>query len=124
MSDIAQGFRNADGVMDVMVGLGVSRDRIFVCDSKGVLYQGRPGGMDESKQRYAQVTDKRTLADAVKAQLNANLGTARLADLSSQMYLAAGEGFTMSFANIPAGTYEYNCTPHLAMGMKGKITVQ
>ncbi|MGV3499367.1 MAG: NADP-dependent malic enzyme [Hydrogenophaga sp.] len=51
--------------LDVMVGLGVSRDRIFVCDSKGVLYQGRPGGMDESKQRYAQATDKRTLADAV-----------------------------------------------------------
>ncbi|MBX3609128.1 MAG: NADP-dependent malic enzyme [Hydrogenophaga sp.] len=51
--------------LDVMVGLGVARDRIFVCDSKGVLYQGRPGGMDESKTRYAQVTDKRTLADAV-----------------------------------------------------------
>jgi malate dehydrogenase (oxaloacetate-decarboxylating)(NADP+) len=51
--------------LDVMVGLGVSRHRIFVCDSKGVLYQGRPGGMDESKQRYAQATDKRTLADAV-----------------------------------------------------------
>jgi len=64
------------------------------------------------------------LADAVKAQLNANLGPARLADLSSQMYLAANEGFTMSFANIPAGTYEYNCTPHLAMNMKGVITVQ
>ena len=51
--------------LDVMVGLGVARDRIFVCDSKGVLYQGRPGAMDESKQRYAQATDKRTLADAV-----------------------------------------------------------
>jgi malate dehydrogenase (oxaloacetate-decarboxylating)(NADP+) len=51
--------------LDVMVGLGVSRERIFVCDSKGVLYQGRPGGMDESKQRYTQATDKRTLADAV-----------------------------------------------------------
>ncbi|MGC4397818.1 NADP-dependent malic enzyme [Hydrogenophaga sp. T2] len=51
--------------LDVMVGLGVARERIFVCDSKGVIYQGRPGGMDESKQRYAQATDKRTLADAV-----------------------------------------------------------
>jgi malate dehydrogenase (oxaloacetate-decarboxylating)(NADP+) len=51
--------------LDVMVGLGVSRERIFVCDSKGVIYQGRPGGLDESKQRYAQTTDKRTLADAV-----------------------------------------------------------
>lgn len=64
------------------------------------------------------------LADAVKAQLNANLGPARMMDLSSQMYLAAGEGFTMSFANIPPGRYEYNCTPHLAMNMKGVITVQ
>lgn len=64
------------------------------------------------------------LADAVKAQFNANLGTARLADLSSQMYLAANEGFTLSFAGIPAGKYEYNCTPHLAMGMKGVITVE
>ncbi|MFP8833238.1 NADP-dependent malic enzyme [Hydrogenophaga sp. XSHU_21] len=51
--------------LDVMVGLGVARHRIFVCDSKGVIHQGRPGGMDESKQRYAQDTDKRTLADAV-----------------------------------------------------------
>jgi malate dehydrogenase (oxaloacetate-decarboxylating)(NADP+) len=51
--------------LDVMVGLGVSRDNIFVCDSKGVIYEGRPGGYDESKSRYAQKTDKRTLADAV-----------------------------------------------------------
>lgn len=64
------------------------------------------------------------LSDAVKAQLNANLGPARMADLSSNMYVAANEGFTMSFANIPAGQYEYNCTPHLAMNMKGVITVQ
>lgn len=64
------------------------------------------------------------LSDAVKAQLNANLGSARLADLSSQMYLAAGEGFTMSFANIPPGKYDYNCTPHIAMNMVGTITVQ
>ncbi|MBA3854137.1 MAG: hypothetical protein C0503_06965, partial [Gemmatimonas sp.] len=64
------------------------------------------------------------LTDAVKAQINANLGSARLADLSSQMYLAANEGFTISFANIPAGKYEFNCTPHLAMNMKGVITVQ
>ena len=64
------------------------------------------------------------LADAVKAQMNANLGSARLADLSSQMYLAANEGFTLSFAGIPAGKYEYNCTPHLAMNMKGVITVE
>ena len=51
--------------LDVMVGLGVQRKNIFACDSKGIIYQGRPGGFDASKERYAQDTSARTLADAV-----------------------------------------------------------
>ena len=51
--------------LDVMVGLGVRRENIFICDSKGVVYDGRPGGFDASKARYAQVTNARTLADVV-----------------------------------------------------------
>ncbi|MBU0749416.1 MAG: NADP-dependent malic enzyme [Gammaproteobacteria bacterium] len=51
--------------LDVMVGLGVKRENIFVVDSKGVIYEGRPGGLDVSKQRYAQKTESRTLADVV-----------------------------------------------------------
>ena len=49
----------------VMVGLGVKVENIFMCDSKGVIYEGRPSGYDESKARYARQTDARTLADAV-----------------------------------------------------------
>jgi malate dehydrogenase (oxaloacetate-decarboxylating)(NADP+) len=51
--------------LNVMVGLGVKRENIFVCDSKGVIYEGRPGGYDESKARYAQKTEARSLADVV-----------------------------------------------------------
>ena len=51
--------------LNVMVGLGVRRENVFVCDSKGVIYEGRPGGFDESKAQYAQKTEARTLADAV-----------------------------------------------------------
>jgi len=51
--------------LDVMVGLGVRRENVYVCDSKGVIYHGRAGGFDESKKRYAQETALRTLADAV-----------------------------------------------------------
>jgi len=51
--------------LDVMVGLGVSPKNIFMCDSKGLIYEGRPGGYDESKARFAQISDARTLADAV-----------------------------------------------------------
>ncbi|MFY3384664.1 NADP-dependent malic enzyme [Paracidovorax sp. MALMAid1276] len=51
--------------VDVMVGLGVKREHIYMVDSKGVIYDGRPGGLDASKQRYAQKTEARTLADVV-----------------------------------------------------------
>jgi malate dehydrogenase (oxaloacetate-decarboxylating)(NADP+) len=51
--------------LDVMVGLGVARQNIFVVDSKGVVREGRGDRLDESKQRYCQITDARTLADVV-----------------------------------------------------------
>ena len=51
--------------VDVMVGLGVKRENIFMVDSKGVIYEGRPGTLDASKARYAQKTEARTLADVV-----------------------------------------------------------
>lgn len=60
----------------------------------------------------------------VKSQLDANFGTDRMAELTSNMYMTEGQSATISFANIPAGKYEFNCTPHLAMGMKGVITVE
>jgi malate dehydrogenase (oxaloacetate-decarboxylating)(NADP+) len=53
--------------LDVMVALGVKPANVFACDSKGLIYTGRPGGFDESKARYAQPdTGARTLADVVK----------------------------------------------------------
>src|SRR5262249_13187739 len=52
--------------LDLMLGLGVRKENISVVDSKGVIYQGRPGGMDESKAKYAQDTSARTLADCCK----------------------------------------------------------
>lgn len=52
--------------LDLLVALGLQRENVVVCDSKGVIYQGRAGTMDESKQRYAiEDNGKRTLADAV-----------------------------------------------------------
>ena len=53
--------------LDVMVALGVRTQNVFVCDSKGLIYQGRPGSLDDSKARYAQPDNgARTLADVVK----------------------------------------------------------
>ena len=56
--------------LDVMVGLGVKREHIYVVDSRGVIRAQREdalnGKLDESKRRYCQDTEARTLADVVK----------------------------------------------------------
>src|SRR3712207_2260870 len=49
--------------LDLMVGLGASKENILVLDSKGVLHEGRLDSLDEQKARYAQRTEARTLAD-------------------------------------------------------------
>ncbi len=51
--------------LNIMVGLGVQRENVLMCDSKGVIYEGRPGQLDESKLTYVRKTSARTLADAV-----------------------------------------------------------
>jgi plastocyanin len=60
----------------------------------------------------------------VKPQLDANMGTDKMGELSSNMKMQPGESVTVSFANIKAGQYPYHCVPHLALNMKGVITVQ
>ena len=44
--------------------------------------------------------------------------------LTGPMISAPNGTYKISFANVPAGQYPYWCTPHLAMGMKGVITVR
>ncbi len=51
--------------LDLMVALGVKRDNVFMCDSKGVLHDRREDRLDDSKKRYLQKTSARTLADVM-----------------------------------------------------------
>src|SRR5690606_34764395 len=50
----------------VFFELGVRPETLLMCDSKGVLYEGRTEGMNEYKARFARPTEARTLADAVR----------------------------------------------------------
>jgi len=47
------------------VALGASRDKLTLCDSRGVIYAGREEGMNPYKARLARDTDRRTLAEAI-----------------------------------------------------------
>jgi plastocyanin len=67
--------------------------------------------------------DPATVPAAASAQLDANISE-KMGQLSSALKTNAGESVIVSFANIAPGKYPFHCTPHLALGMKGEITVQ
>ena len=48
------------------VTLGVRRENLILCDTKGVVYRGRKEGMNPYKSYFAIDTECRTLADAMK----------------------------------------------------------
>ncbi|MFW8565660.1 NADP-dependent malic enzyme [Orrella sp. 11846] len=51
--------------LNLFVTLGLSRDNIYVCDSRGLIWQGRDENMEANKALYAQNTDMRTMAEAL-----------------------------------------------------------
>jgi plastocyanin len=67
--------------------------------------------------------DPATIPADVKPQLSANMPN-QAGELSSPMFMNANEEYVISFANIKPGQYPFHCTPHLAMNMKGTVTVQ
>ena len=48
------------------ISLGIKKENITMCDSKGVIYKGRTEGMNQFKDEFASYTESRTLADALK----------------------------------------------------------
>lgn len=68
---------------------------------------------------FQNVTDP-----AAKAQLDANMPGQKMGELSGPMVMQPNEAYTVSFAKVPPGKYDFMCTPHAAMNMKGSVTVQ
>ena len=54
---------SALSVIGLIKAMGLPHDNALLCDSKGVLYQGREG-LDQWRSAHAVDTDKRTLAEA------------------------------------------------------------
>lgn len=99
----ADGFRFEPAELTVKVGDGV----------RFTLVSGPPHNVEFRENE---------IPAGAAAQLSANMDD-KMSALSSNMYMNPGEGVTVSFANLPTGEYNFICTPHLPMGMKGKITV-
>jgi malate dehydrogenase (oxaloacetate-decarboxylating)(NADP+) len=52
--------------LELVVALGMPKQNVILCDTKGVVYQGRKEGMNQWKSAYAAKTKARTLADALE----------------------------------------------------------
>ncbi len=51
--------------LNLWCDLGIRRENVLVCDSKGVIFVGRDANMEPTKANYARDTKARTLADAI-----------------------------------------------------------
>ena len=58
-------------------------------------------------------------ADALKKNM-----PDQMAPLEGPLLTEPDQVYKVSFAGAPTGEYKFYCLPHLALGMRGKITVQ
>ncbi|HWT72751.1 MAG TPA: NADP-dependent malic enzyme [Oxalicibacterium sp.] len=85
--------------LDMMVDLGFVRENIYVTDLAGVVYEGRVELMDPAKEKFAQKTDARTLAEVI-AGADIFLGLSAGGVLKQEMVAAMAERpLIMALAN-------------------------
>ncbi|MCC6586113.1 MAG: NADP-dependent malic enzyme [Bryobacterales bacterium] len=89
------------------IALGVRRENIILCDTKGVIYKGRTDHMNKYKERFAVETPCRTLLDAcVGADVLIGLSAAG-AVTKEMMKVMASHPIVFAMANPdPEITYE------------------
>ncbi len=51
--------------LELLKTMGARHENTMMCDTKGVIYQGRTEGMNQWKTAHAVITDRRTLAEAL-----------------------------------------------------------
>lgn len=99
---------------NLLRSLGFKKENITMCDSKGIIYQGRGDKMDETKQFYA-IEDNgwRTLGDAIKGA-DVFLGCSKAGALSQEMIKTMAENpLILALANPVPET-----TPHDAKAVR------
>ncbi len=50
---------------NLAITMGIDKNNVILCDTKGVIYKGRTEGMNDYKERLAAETEARTLEDAM-----------------------------------------------------------
>ncbi|HEY4132478.1 MAG TPA: plastocyanin/azurin family copper-binding protein [Gemmatimonadaceae bacterium] len=122
----------AAGAVAKVAATGANHDIKMIGDDKGYRFEPANVTIKSGDQvTFTMVTggphniafDAATVPADSKAQLDANMDN-KISELSSPMLMNPNEHYVISFGGVKPGVYPFHCTPHLAMGMKGVITVQ
>jgi malate dehydrogenase (oxaloacetate-decarboxylating)(NADP+) len=70
--------------VELLKAMGFKPDNVMLCDTKGVIYQGRTEGMNQWKSAHTVVTKSRSLADALKGA-DAFFGLSQKGALTKEM---------------------------------------
>ena len=70
--------------IELLKSMGARHDNCIVCDTKGVIWQGRTEGMNQWKSAHAVKTQARTLEDAMKGA-NVFLGVSAKGAVTAEM---------------------------------------
>ena len=85
--------------LDMFVNLGVKKENIIVCDSKGPIYEGRPGKLDGRKAEFVAKTEARSLAEALSGA-DVFLGVSQAGLLTGEMVKTmAAKPLVLALAN-------------------------
>jgi len=120
------------GAVPKVAATGATHDIKMIGDDKGYRFEPATVTIKAGDAvRFTMVSggphnvafDPSTVPADSKNQLDANMDQ-KISELSSPMMMNPNETYVISFGGVKPGVYPFHCTPHLAMGMKGTITVQ
>ncbi|MCF6103513.1 NADP-dependent malic enzyme [Mesorhizobium muleiense] len=76
--------------IELMKAMGFAPENIILCDTKGVVFQGRTEGMNQWKSAHAAKTDARSLAEAIEGA-DVFLGLSAKGALTTKMVQSMAE---------------------------------
>jgi malate dehydrogenase (oxaloacetate-decarboxylating)(NADP+) len=76
--------------IELLKSMGARHENCIVCDTKGVIYQGRTEGMNQWKSAHAVKTEARSLEDAMKGA-DVFLGVSAKGAVTQEMVLAMAD---------------------------------
>ena len=76
--------------LELLKAMGAKHDNCIMCDTKGVIYQGRTEGMNQWKSAHAANTETRTLAEAMEG-CDVFLGVSAKGAVTQDMVMSMSE---------------------------------